>query len=127
MNTMRKFAVLCIEDNDANMLVIERIIESQAFELFKAASAESGIELARQHHPDLILMDMNLPGIDGLEATQRIKKDHTLAHIPIIAVTASSVYTRELCLSKGCSDYILKPVTLTKLLIVLKKYGIGVH
>jgi CheY-like chemotaxis protein len=120
-------SILCIEDNAANMLVVRRIVESQAFHLITATDAEEGIRLAQTQHPSLILMDMNLPGMDGLEATRRIKQIPHIAHIPIIAVTASSVYDREVCLGAGCSDFIMKPVTLSKLLIVLQRYGIGVR
>src|SRR5215813_4706973 len=122
-----KFSILCIEDNAASMLVVQRIVESQAFHLIQADSAEEGIQKALEERPNLILMDMNLPGIDGLEATRRIKEHISLVHVPIIAVTASSVYTKEKCLAAGCADFIPKPVTLSKLLIVLGRHGVGVR
>jgi CheY-like chemotaxis protein len=114
--------VLCVEDNDANMLVIERISEVNNYKLIKAADAEEGIQLAREHMPDLILMDINLPGIDGLTATRLIKQDAAIAHIPIIAVTASSAISVQECLSAGCADHIAKPITIAKLMLVMRKY-----
>src|SRR6184192_2508568 len=103
MNTRtRKFQILCIEDNEANMLVVERIAESQSFDLIKAYTAEEGIALARKSRPDVILMDMHLPGMDGLEATQLLKGEEDLQNIPVIAVTASSVYDRKRCTLAGC-------------------------
>jgi two-component system, cell cycle response regulator DivK len=123
----QKFSILCIEDNAANMLVVQRIVESQAFHLIQAGTAEEGMEKAIVERPNIILMDMNLPGMDGLEATRIIKQNASLAHVPIIAVTASSVYTKEKCVEAGCADFIPKPVTLSKLLIVLQRYGVGVR
>jgi len=125
MSNLATFSILCIEDNDANMLVIQRIVESQAFHLFKANTAEAGIAMARQYPPDLILMDMNLPGIDGLEATRLLKRDTQLSHIPVIAVTASTMISREVALAAGCADHVMKPVSLSKLLVVLKRYVLG--
>ena len=122
-----KFSILCIEDNDANMLVVQRIVESQAFHLIQAGTAEEGMQKAATEHPNLILMDMNLPGMDGLEATRIIKENPTIAHIPIVAVTASSVYTKEKCVLVGCADFIPKPVTMSKLLLVLNRYVVGVR
>lgn len=118
------YTVLCIEDNDANMLVIERISESGTYRLIKASDAEEGIQLARDHHPDLILMDINLPGIDGLTATRLIKQDPTIAHIPIIAVTASSGVSVQECLNAGCVDHIAKPITMAKLLVTMHKHKV---
>jgi CheY-like chemotaxis protein len=121
------FSILCIEDNAANMLVVQRIVESQAFHLLTATNAEEGIRIAVRERPHLIEMDMNLPGMDGLEATRQIKKIPQIATVPIIAVTASTFYDKELCLAAGCADYLLKPVTLSKMLIVLQKYRTGVR
>jgi two-component system cell cycle response regulator DivK len=117
-------SVLCIEDNPANMLVVQRILESKAFKLIKAESGEEGIELARHYHPDLILVDINLPGIDGLTVTRTMKQETALRNIPVIAVTASSMYSKQDCLAAGCDDYLAKPITMAKFLMVLQKYGI---
>lgn len=119
---MSVFSVLCIEDNEANMLVLERILASNAFTIFKATTAEEGLELAQTHKPDLILMDIGLPGMDGLSATRLLKSDSTMRHIPIIAVTASAVHGPEECYRAGCDGYVSKPVTLTKLMTVLLQY-----
>jgi CheY-like chemotaxis protein len=118
------FQILCIEDNPVNMLVVQRILESQSFvEILQATSAEEGIQLARKHVPNMILMDLALPGMDGLMATRIIKEDAELQHIPIIAVTASSLYSKEDCLNAGCADFVTKPVTMSRLLIALHRFG----
>jgi CheY-like chemotaxis protein len=121
---MSTLTVLCIEDNEANMLVIQRIMESQSMKLIPAFTAEEGIELARKYRPNLILMDLNLPGMDGLTATQILKRDIALQEIPIIAVTASSAITAQTCFDAGCEDHILKPVTLSKILVLFQKHGV---
>lgn len=118
------YRVLCVEDNDVNMLVIERISENGSYQLIKATNAEEGIYLAKVHQPDLILMDIQLPGMDGLTATRIIKEDPAIAHIPVIAVTASSGVSVQDCLDAGCVDHIAKPLTMAKLLVTLHKHAL---
>lgn len=121
---MPTHTVLCVEDNAANMLIIQRIMDGRSMKLIPAYSAEEGLELARKHQPNLILMDINLPGMDGLTATRLLKKDALLQSIPVVAVTASTEVTPEDCLEAGCADYVHKPVTLAKILIVFQKHGV---
>lgn len=116
--------ILYVEDNEANMLVIQRIMDSKAFKLIPAFNAEDGLLLAQKHLPNLILMDIHLPGMDGLTATRLLKENPQLRHIPVIAVTASTQILEEDCLDAGCSGYILKPVTLAKILLVFQKHGV---
>src|SRR5258707_10305436 len=114
MGLYSTFSVLCVEDNEANMLVVQRIVESKAFELLKAQTAEEGIALAHKHHPNLILMDIHLPGMDGFEATRLMKLDHSLRDTPIIAVTADTNYSKSTCLAAGVADLPVKPLPLAK-------------
>lgn len=103
--------VLVIEDNPANMKLASLLLHTAGHEVLAAADAESGLNLARSEQPDLILMDVQLPGIDGLEATMLLKQDPATKGIPVIAVTAmamssDSAKTR----NAGCDGYISKPL-----------------
>ena len=118
-----KRTILYIEDNDMNTLVVKRLLESSSFELVAVPSAEEGIELARRIHLSLILMDLKLPGMDGLTATRTLKADPRLREIPIIAVTGQ-VERRDQCFEAGCADCLLKPLTYSKLLIAVQRYGV---
>lgn len=120
---MAVFSVLCIEDNEANMLVLERILASQAWTVYKAGSAEDGLVMAHEHRPNLILMDIGLPGMDGLSATRQIKDQQALKHIPVIAVTASAAYGAEDCMRAGCDGFVTKPITLQRLMSTLLTYA----
>ncbi|MCD6060622.1 MAG: response regulator [Moraxellaceae bacterium] len=103
--------ILVIEDNVTNMKLVQLMLNSAGYEVLKAETAEAGIELARQRLPDLILMDIQLPGMDGLEATRLLKADTGTQHIKIVALTALAMKgDRERILATGCDDYIAKPI-----------------
>jgi CheY-like chemotaxis protein len=105
--------ILVVEDNEMNLQLIKDIIEMMGHESLAAHNGEEGIELAFREKPDLILMDIQMPGINGLEATRRIKSDPSTSHIPIIALTAMAMKgDREKFLGEGCDDYISKPFRL---------------
>jgi len=109
--------VLYIEDNDDNVYMLTRRLTRRGHEVLVAADGESGIERAQTEQPDLILMDMGLPGIDGWEATRRLKADGQTAAIPVIALTAHAMEgDREKALEAGCDDFETKPVQLDQLL-----------
>jgi two-component system cell cycle response regulator DivK len=109
--------VLYIEDNDDNVYMLTRRLTRRGHEVLVAADGESGIERAQAEQPDLILMDMGLPGIDGWEATRRLKADGQTAAIPVIALTAHAMEgDREKALEAGCDDFETKPVQLDQLL-----------
>lgn len=109
--------VLYIEDNDDNVYMLTRRLERRGHEVLVAPDGESGITQALAELPDLILMDMGLPGIDGWEATRRLKADATTAAIPVIALTAHAMEgDREKALEAGCNDFETKPVQLDQLL-----------
>jgi CheY-like chemotaxis protein len=120
---MTIYTVLCIEDNATNMLVLEKILASRAFSVLKAETAEDGLALAKGHYPDLILMDINLPGMDGFEALAHLRKDKSLSKIPVIAVTADMSKGMTHYIEAGFVDLVHKPITLTKLIFTLKRFG----
>jgi two-component system cell cycle response regulator DivK len=115
--------VLCIEDNSVNMLLVSRIVEAEGHELIQAADGASALDILSDTVPDIILLDINLPGIDGLELARRIRADEKLASIPLIATTAQVlVGDRERCLEAGCDDYLPKPLDIRKLREVMRSY-----
>lgn len=104
--------VLIVEDNELNMKLFHDLLQFRGFNVLQAGNAEKGVELARQHRPDLIVMDVQLPGMSGLDATKLIKDDADLKAIPIIAVTAFAMKGDEDRIrDAGCNGYISKPVT----------------
>ncbi|MDT8446739.1 MAG: response regulator [bacterium] len=105
--------VLLVEDNESNMLVVRTVLEAKGHEVLWALEAEAGLVLAQENQPDLILMDIQLPTIDGLEATRRLKTDPTTARIPVVALTAYAMPSdKRAALEAGCIDYISKPFQL---------------
>lgn len=109
--------ILCVEDNPQNMRLVRKILCSAGYEVVEAVDGTSGITAAHEQNPDLILMDVNLPDIDGLEATRQLKADPQVSAIPILALTANAMHgDRERCLEAGCNGYIPKPITKNELL-----------
>ena len=109
--------ILLVEDNEMNRDMLSRRLERKGYEVLLAVDGESGIEAARMHGPDLVLMDMSLPIVDGWEATRRMKSDARLRDIPIIALTAHAMANdRDKALEAGCDDYDTKPIELPRLL-----------
>ncbi len=115
--------ILYVEDNFENKLFVRRVIESMGHEMFEAETGLDGLMIAAETPPDLILMDINIPGMDGLETTVKFKQDATLAHIPIVAITANAMKGDEArCLEAGCNGYMQKPVGVSDLRGVIAKY-----
>ncbi len=109
--------ILIAEDNEENWDMLSRRLERRGYEVIIARDGEQAIAMARSDRPDVILMDMNLPLVDGWEATRKIKADPETHLVSIIAVTAHGmVGDREKCLEAGCDDHHAKPVDLTSLL-----------
>ena len=109
--------VLYVEDNDDNIYLIKRRFGRAGFTLVVARDGEEGLAVARSERPDLILMDLSLPVLDGWEATQRLKADPQTRSIPVIALTAHAMTAdREKALAAGCDDYDTKPIELPRLL-----------
>ena len=104
--------ILCVEDNPQNLRLVRKILKHQGYEVLEAMDGTTGVRLAEEETPDLILMDVNLPDIDGLEATRQIKAKPDVKHIPIIALTANAMYgDAEKCIEAGCDGYVAKPVS----------------
>jgi CheY-like chemotaxis protein len=108
--------ILIVEDNEENRDVLSRRLERHGYSVLVAVDGQAGITTAQDEHPDVILMDLNLPDVDGWEATKRIKANPQTASIPIIALTAHAVVGDEQrALQAGCNDYHSKPVEFTRL------------
>jgi two-component system cell cycle response regulator DivK len=106
--------ILYIEDNFENRTLVKRILQAEGYTVLEAGDGPSGIDMALELHPDLILMDINLPEVDGYTATSKLKK--ALANVPIIAMTANVMKgDREKSLEAGCDGYIQKPIDVDKL------------
>ena len=108
--------ILYVEDNDDNVYVVRGRLPRLGFEVVVAANGEQGVAMAETEAPDLILMDLRLPGIDGWEATRRIKAAPATKAIPVIALSAHAMAgDREKALEAGCDDYDTKPIDFPKL------------
>ncbi len=109
--------VLLVEDNEMNRDMLSRRLQKKGYDVIIAIDGEDGVTKARSEAPALILMDMSLPGIDGWEATRRIKADPAMQRIPVIALTAHALTSdRDSALAAGCDDFDTKPVELPRLL-----------
>lgn len=109
--------ILLIEDNDLNSDMLTRRLQRRGFKVINASDGQDGIDIAMREIPDLILMDLNLPLVDGWEATRRLKADRVTASIPIIALTAHVLPDdRDTALEAGCNDYDTKPIEFDRLL-----------
>ncbi|MCX6916371.1 MAG: response regulator [Verrucomicrobia bacterium] len=106
-----KLRILVVEDNALNLELVTDLLEANGFEVLPAQTAEEGIELACRCAPDLILMDVSLPGLDGLAATKALRADPETRHLPIIALTAHAMKGDEqVALDAGCDGYLAKPI-----------------
>lgn len=109
--------ILIVEDNEMNRDMLSRRLERRGFAVVMAVDGQQGVDMARSEKPDLVLMDMSLPVMDGWTATQTIKADPEIAKIPVIALTAHAMAgDREKAISAGCDDYDTKPIELPRLL-----------
>jgi CheY-like chemotaxis protein len=108
---MEKKTILVVEDNSYNMKLVRSLLQIGEYKIIEAWTAEEGLELAREHSPDLILMDIQLPGMDGLSATRQIQIDPKIKNIPVLALTAYAMKGDEQnVLDAGCIGYISKPL-----------------
>lgn len=114
--------ILIVEDDLANQALIERLLTLRGYTVLCAGDGAKALALARNRHPDLILLDMGLPVLDGWQAARRLKSQPTTRHIPIIALTAYAlVGDREKCLAAGCDDYESKPIDQERLFDKINK------
>ncbi len=115
--------VLVVEDNELNMKLFHDLLEANGYNIVQTRNGLEAIDLAREHHPDLILMDIQLPEVSGLEVTKWIKEDDDLRTIPVIAVTAFAMKGDEERIRQGgCEAYLSKPISVTKFLDTVKTY-----
>ncbi len=115
--------VLIVEDNELNMKLFNDLLEASGYRTLQTRNGFEAIDLARKHRPDLILMDIQLPEVSGLDVTRWIKEDDELKAIPIIAVTAFAMKgDEERIRAGGCEAYISKPISVTKFLETVRHY-----
>lgn len=120
---MPKSRILVVEDNHDNMTLIVDVLNSLEYDVLQATDGLRGVEMTQNLMPDLVLMDLSLPKMDGWTATRTIKAQESLKHIPIIALTAHAMKgDREHALDAGCDDYISKPINLQELASKLDEY-----
>jgi len=114
------FTILIVEDNPANMTLATFLLRSAGYAILSAIDAESGLALARKEQPDLVLMDIQLPGMDGLQATALLKGDDATRGIPVIALTALAMKGDEQRIrAAGCDGYIAKPLAYKEFLATI--------
>lgn len=115
--------ILVVEDNEKNLYLITFILEKMGHKVISAKTGEEGVVRALKEQPDLILMDIQLPGIDGLETTRRIRASTVNSNIPIVAITSHALTgDRETTLKAGCSGYIEKPINPATIMGEIEKY-----
>jgi len=115
--------VLIVEDNDLNMKLFHDLLEAHGYDILQTKDGMEALRLARQHRPDLILMDIQLPEVSGLEVTKWIKEDDELRAIPIVAVTAFAMKGDEEKIREGgCEAYIAKPISVVNFLRTVERF-----
>ncbi len=115
--------ILVVEDQEDNRQILRDLFASVSYETIEAHTGDEGVRMAEAHRPDLILMDIQLPGIDGYEATRRIRANPGLSHIPIIAVTSYALSgDAGKARNAGCAEYITKPYSPRQLLATVRRY-----
>ena len=113
--------ILCVEDNDDNLFMLHRRLGRAGFEVKVATNGTAGVDWAKTLQPDLIVMDLNLPGIDGWEATRRLKAQPETKHIPVVVLSANTgAKHRERAIEAGCDAYETKPTDFDRLLTVIR-------
>lgn len=115
--------VLIVEDNEKNRYLISFILKSEGFDLIEAITGEEGVDKAISEHPDLIIMDIQMPGIDGYEATRRIRASPAGEKVPIVALTSYAMTgDRERALAAGCTGYVEKPINPDTIIDEIRRY-----
>ena len=115
--------VLVVEDNERNMKLFREVLQASGYRTLEATTGERAVELVFEHRPDLVLMDIQLPDIDGVEALDRLRADDRLASVPVLALTAQAMEgDRERFLAAGFDDYLSKPVDILDFVATVKRY-----
>jgi len=118
--------ILLVEDNEMNRDMLSRRLQRRGYDIVMAVDGAQGVEMAKAEAPDLILMDMSLPVLDGWEATRRLKRAPATARIPVLALTAHAMSTdRDRALEAGCDDYDTKPIDMPRLLDKIQRLLTG--
>ena len=116
--------VLVVEDNERNMKLLRDVLAASGYRTLEATTGSLAVELAQRHIPDVVLMDVQLPDLDGVEALRRIRSDARTAYVPVVAVTAQAMDgDRERCLGAGFDAYLPKPVDVRELLALVRRCG----
>ena len=118
--------VLVVEDNERNMKLFRDVLQASGYRTLEATTGERAVELVTEHRPDLVLMDIQLPDIDGVEALDRLRANERTASVPVLAVTAQAMEgDRERFLAAGFDGYLSKPVNIADLVSTVKRYCEG--
>jgi two-component system cell cycle response regulator DivK len=115
--------IMVVEDYEDTRLLLKQALEGFGYSVLEASNGQEAVDLAGREHPDLILMDLDLPILDGIAATQQIRQQADLEKVPIVAVTAYPMsYTHVKAFAKGCDDYMRKPIDISDLESVVRRY-----
>ena len=115
--------IMVVEDYDDTRLLLKQALEGFGYSVLEATNGQEAVDLAGREHPDLILMDLDLPILDGIAATQQIRQQADLEKVPIVAVTAYPMsYTHVKAFAKGCDEYMRKPIDISDLESVVRRY-----
>jgi two-component system cell cycle response regulator DivK len=118
--------ILVVEDNERNMKLFRDVLEASGYRTLEAATGERAVEMMFQHRPDLVLMDIQLPGIDGVEALDRLRTDERFSAVPVLALTAQAMEgDRERFLAAGFDGYLSKPVDIAEFIATVNLYCEG--
>lgn len=121
MKTTR--TIMIVEDYDDTRLLLRQGLEQLGYSVLEASNGQEAVDIAGREHPDLILMDLDLPILDGIAATQRIRQHADLENVPIVAVTAYPMsYSHVKAFAKGCNEYMPKPIDMTELANLVNRY-----
>jgi len=119
----RTRTIMVVEDYDDTRLVLRKALEQLGYSVLEASNGQEAVDIAGRELPDLILMDLDLPILDGIAATQRIRQHAGLERVPIVAVTAYPMsYTHVKAFAKGCDEYMPKPIDMTELANLVNRY-----
>ena len=115
--------IMVVEDYDDTRLLLKKGLEGMGYSVLEASNGQEAVDIAGREHPDFILMDLDLPILDGIAATQRIRQQSELDKVPIVAVTAYPMsYTHVKAFAKGCDEYMAKPIDMTELAKLVARY-----
>jgi two-component system, cell cycle response regulator DivK len=115
--------ILVVEDNERNMKLFRDVLHASGYRTLEAATGERAVELVSEHRPDLVLMDIQLPDIDGVEALARLRADERFSSVPVLALTAQAMEgDRERFLAAGFDGYLSKPVNIAEFVATVKRY-----